>query len=66
MDTTFNSIASQIALLEDGKSNVKIGDVREILSKLSVLMATDPEVISVLIQNGLQNIKDNNAVDTGK
>lgn len=57
MDTTFNSIASQIALLEDGKSHVTIGDVREILSKLSVLMVTNPEVIAVLLANGNNHVK---------
>jgi len=57
MKTTFKSLASELTVLEEGKSNVKIGDMREILSKLSVLMVENPEVISVLIDNGIKKKK---------
>lgn len=57
METTFSTIASQIANLDEGKSQATIGDIREILSKLSVLMVTNPEVIAVLLANGNDHVK---------
>lgn len=39
MSIEFQKLCSAIATVEGGKSNVKIGDVREIVSKLAILEA---------------------------
>jgi hypothetical protein len=43
-------LASAIAKAEAGKSNVKIGDVREILRVIADLAVQDPEVIVALVR----------------
>jgi hypothetical protein len=43
-------LASAIAKAEAGKSNVKIGDVREILRVIADLAVHDPEVIVALVR----------------
>jgi hypothetical protein len=49
---TFNDLAKQVAQTEGRKSQVKIGDVREILSIVSKMMVMDEEVEKTLLKNG--------------
>jgi len=50
-------LASHIANKESKKSQVKIGDVREILSIISDLAIKEPIVLSLFIENGLKRAK---------
>lgn len=50
--TSIKSVASYVAKKEGKKSQVKIGDVREILTILSKLFMTNTEVITLLVKNG--------------
>lgn len=50
----FKAIAEYCALLEGGKKEVNITQIREILSLLSYLLVIRPEVITVLVNNGLK------------
>lgn len=54
---TMKDLASHIANKESKKSQVKIGDVREILSIISDLAIKEPIVLSLFIENGLKRAK---------
>lgn len=58
MATTFNQIASEIALSEAKKSQTSIGNIREILSIISDMVYQNPEVHTVLYENGLRRAKE--------
>jgi hypothetical protein len=47
---TLKELASAIAKREGKKSQVKIGDIREILRIIADLMVEDPEVMVVLVR----------------
>jgi hypothetical protein len=47
---TIKELASAIALAEGKKSQVKIGDIREILRIIADLMVEDPEVMVTLVR----------------
>jgi hypothetical protein len=49
---TFANLASKVAFSEGRKSQTSIGDIREILSILSDLLYSDPEVLLCLLENG--------------
>ena len=49
---TFAALASKVANLEGKKSQVHVGDIREILSILSDMLYSDPDVLLVLLNNG--------------
>jgi hypothetical protein len=52
------ALASEIAKREGKKSQVKMGDVREILGILSDLAFADPVgVVGLLIKNGMRRAK---------
>ena len=49
---TLAALASKVASLEGRKVQVSVGNVREILSILSDLAFSDPEVLRILLENG--------------
>jgi len=51
------NLASRVTIANKGKSRVKIGDVREILAKLSDLLYAKPEVLRILLNNGARRSK---------
>lgn len=51
---TFNSFVSKLTKLEVGKSQVKIGDMRETLRRLRELMASDEEAFDYFIKKYLK------------
>jgi hypothetical protein len=51
---TIKSIVHRIAVCEGKKSQVKVGDVREITAIISDLVVKYPGVIAALIENGLK------------
>lgn len=55
---TMRELASRIAEFEGKKSEASIGDIREILKLVSIMMAMDAEVVAVLIKNGLKYLED--------
>jgi len=48
----FSEICSFIALKEKGKSEVSIGNVREIMKIVSVMVYNNPEILRALLANG--------------
>jgi hypothetical protein len=54
---TFNKVASALAKAEGLKHQSTVGDVRELLSLLSVMMVQDPSIIAMLISNGVRKSK---------
>jgi len=66
---TFSILVITVSKIEGGKSNAKVGDIREILSKLSVLMIENPETILTLIENGKRAVnrkKSNSSRQSGE
>lgn len=55
----FNEIVNTLTNNEGGKSSIKNGDMREALSKLSVMMVKNPKIISTLIDNGIKKVLKN-------
>ena len=49
---TFSNLASKVAMMEGKKSQVSIGDIREIVGILSDLIYADPEILLILLANG--------------
>lgn len=47
---TLTKLASTLALLEGKKSQVKIGDVRELIKLLRKLIKDDPSIIALLVK----------------
>lgn len=47
---TLNQLVSAIAAREGKKSQVKVGDIREILRVIADLMVEDPEVMVTLVR----------------
>lgn len=58
---TINQIAQELALKENGKSQAKMGDIKQIVSILSDMVVKDPSVIATLIANGLKRAKKKKA-----
>lgn len=56
---TLNQLASKIAKLEGKKSEVSIGNIREILGILSDLTLENPEITMLLLINGSKRKKKN-------
>jgi hypothetical protein len=53
-------LASEIARREKGKSQVKVGDVREILAILSDMIVEDPNLLLLLTKNGISRVRKSN------
>ena len=49
---TYANLVSKVAMLEGKKSQVTVGDIREIMSILSDMLYSDPDVLLVLLANG--------------
>lgn len=47
-------LPSILALVEAGKSQANIGDCRELVKKLSVIIASEPRVMMALLTNGVR------------
>jgi hypothetical protein len=50
-------LASAIAKRESGKSNVKIGDIREIIAILADYIVEDPDLLVVMLEHGIKRLK---------
>ena len=57
MKLTIKDIVRHLAKEEKGLSEVKIGDIREIVAILSDMVYLNPVVISVLLKNGEKRFK---------
>ncbi len=55
-------LASAIAKREGGKSNVKIGDIREIIAVLSDYIVDDPDLLVVMLEHGIKRLKKQKGV----
>lgn len=55
----FQKLASEVASREGKKSQVGIGNIREIISILSEIMAEDKSVVEMLLENGRKKDKEN-------
>lgn len=47
-----NQLAKEVALIEGGKRNLQIGDIKEVIRILAALCADDPEITVALVMNG--------------
>jgi hypothetical protein len=54
----FHELASILAKEEGKKHQATIGDIREILSILSEIMAEDEKVVEMLLENGRRKISE--------
>ena len=53
--SNLNILAKNIAVLETGKKQVSIAQIKEIIKLMSVEMYRNPELIAKLISNGKRN-----------
>lgn len=53
----FNDLVKMMCKSEAGKKQVNVAQMREILSKLSLLMVSHPSVTYILIGNGLAQLE---------
>ena len=54
---TLNQVVSKIAKKEGKRSEVKIGDVREIISLLSDMVYEEPSIAGLILKNGQRRSK---------
>lgn len=52
LQKALNQLTSHVAQLEGGRSQVKIGDVREILKTLALILANDMDMALVFLSYG--------------
>ena len=58
MSTSFKDLGVLIAHIEEKKSQVAYGDIREILSIISEAMVEDPYIIGMLLKNGQRRLEE--------
>jgi hypothetical protein len=55
-----NGLAQKVAALEEGKKEVNIAQIKEIIKVISVIMYENPSVIKLLISSGERNRRKKN------
>ncbi len=54
---SIKELVSALCKAEKGKSEIRVGDMREAIAKLSDLMYENPEIADMLIKNGKARAK---------